>query len=83
MEGSNFFDFLVSYENQLLFVVSPCNLIFPPILLQKATILPPSVWTRIHMDSNLKEELTDLLWKLLGIPYSHRQSANGNITTPC
>ena len=35
------------------------------------------------MDSNLKEELTDLFRKLLGIPYSHRQSANGNITTLC
>ena len=33
------------------------------------------------MDSNLKEELTDLFQKSLGITYSHRQSANGNITS--
>ena len=57
----------------------------PPILLQKSDHpLPFSLvkW-RIHMDSNLKEELTDLFWKLLGIPYSQRQSANGYITTSC
>ena len=35
------------------------------------------------MDSNLKEEFTDLFWKLLGILYYHRQSANGNITALC
>ena len=27
---------------------------------------------RIHMDSHSKVELTDLFWKLLGIPYPHR-----------
>ena len=36
---------------------------------------------RRRMDSHLKEELTDLFRKLLGIPNPHRHSVNGCITT--
>ena len=55
---------------------------FTPISIQKNDHPPPFrlAKKRIHKDSNLKEELTNLFWRLLGIPYSHRQSANGNIT---
>ena len=38
---------------------------------------------RIHTDCHLKEELTDLFGKLLGIAYHHRQGANGYIITLC
>ena len=31
----------------------------------------------------IKKKFTDLFRKLLGIPYPHRQSANGYITTFC
>ena len=57
---------------------------FPPILFQKNDDPSPFPLAkeRIHMDSNLKEELTDLSQKLLCIP-SSRKSANGNITTLC
>ena len=54
----------------------------PPILLQKNDLLSLFSLTkkRIHMDSHLKEEHTDLFWKFLGILYPHRQSVNGYIT---
>ena len=75
---------MVSYRNQLFFEVSPCTLLLPNPSSEKR---PPSPFSltkkRIHMDSHLKEELTVLFWKLLGIPYPHRQSANHYITTLC
>ena len=51
----------------------------PPILLKKKAILPP------HLPSPviLKEELTDLFWKLLGISYPYRQIASSYITKLC
>ena len=69
----------------MLFEVLPCTLLPPQYSFGKMTFLLPSVWTkgRTHMDSHLKEELTDLFWKLLGIQYPHRQSANDYITALC
>ena len=54
-----------------------------PILFRKNNHPPPFSLAKykIHMDSHFKEAVTDLFWKLLGIPHPHRQSANGYIAT--
>ena len=36
---------------------------------------------RTYMDTHLKEELTDLFWKLLGISYPHRESRKRLVNT--
>ena len=55
----------------------------PQFLIQRNGLPPPFnlAKKRIHMESHLKEELTDLFRKLLGIPNAHRYSFNGCITT--
>ena len=71
-----------SYKNQLLLRVSPCTSTLLPFLLEKNLSRPFSLAKkRIHMDTRFKKKLIDLLRKLLGIVYPHRQGANGYITT--
>ena len=68
----------------MFFEVSPCTLLLPNPPSGKRHPSPFSLTKKgIHMDNHLKEELTVLFWKLLGIPYPHRQSANDYITTLC
>ena len=66
-------------DNFIFCAVQLLTLLLPQSSLKKKAILPP------HLPSPviLKEELTDLFWKLLGISYPYRQIASSYITKLC
>ena len=73
--------FFISYNNQLLFGVMSQ---YSPLLAPSKNVLPlhfSLVKKEIYWDTHMKDKITDLFWKLPGVPYCHRQSRKRMMNT--